>query len=900
MLMLQFVQGLYIVAGVLFILSLAGLAKQTTARMGNLAGMIGMVLALVATIIHSVNMSATQPERLSPLVTLLLILAVLALGAVIGTPIARKVEMTQMPELIAAFHSFVGMAAVLVGFNSFAVPEGATGAVHSVEVALGVLIGAYTFTGSVVAYLKLSAKMKSAPLTLPGRNLINLVGFVLFFALMIWFVIAGEHNPVLGWILIIAIAVVGFASKSGYGDNTELLSIAGSNSGSVGVAYHSITDQNLKDVLQKVDTSAGQTMVSTAIDALAASGATRTDLGLDMAQRILSANPVQPNEKRNRVVIVFTDGAPTSFNGFEKDVADNAITYAGTIKTAGATVYTIGIFAGADATSAGTEPSGDLGQNSKSMNSACNWFMQQVSSNNGTPCTPSYYLSAADAGSLSNIFQQISDNIETGGSSSTLTEGSVVRDIISPQFTLPAGSTASDITLETYACTGKDGGTYTWRQNDTAMGATAAIDGNSVSVTGFDFSENYVGTVTDHGSVSYRGHKLVIRFSVKPQPGFLGGNNVPTNAGAGVYENKDSEIPVREFPQPTVNVPIQPVTVAAQDYNVYLLGGLTASQLQNCSTVQVGSISLDLAKATDPDHPYGLEPWQTAYVDITVSLTGPDGSPVTDLAQLRADTSYAVSVTVSPKTEPQADSSGTPAAKQSGSATGKVNVFKPTLTYEDGTVYYGDTFDRATLPGYRTSTSWFHNGTDAATVSMTGAEPKLNSAYSYDTTRLTDTVNTKQDIPVKATISIGDTNITADTAFLHTSCAGETWSHTSGDPAFLLHVRTCALTVTKTGGADGEPYVFNVCRNGDLYTQVTVVGSSSVSLYELPVGKYTIAEDTGWSWRCDAAYNPDKPDGCTLTAGHNSGSITCTNTLKNDRWLNGFSDVIANIFGIRH
>lgn len=693
------------------------------------------------------------------------------------------------------------------------------------------------------------------------------------------------------------IAVVGFASKSGYGDNTELLSIAGSNSDSVGVAYHNITNQNLKDVLQKVDTSAGQTMVSTAIDALAASGATRTDLGLDMAQRILSANPVQPNEKRNRVVIVFTDGAPTSFNGFEKGVANNAITYAGTIKTAGATVYTIGIFAGADATSAGTEPSGNLGQNSRSMNSACNWFMQQVSSNNGTPRTPSYYLSAADAGSLSNIFQQISDNIETGGSSSTLTEESVVRDIISPQFTLPAGSTASDITLETYACTGKDGDTYTWRQNDTAMGATATIDGNSVSVTGFDFSENYVGTVTNNASVTYRGHKLVIRFSVKPQPSFLGGNNVPTNAGAGVYENKDSETPVREFPQPTVNVPIQPVTVAAQDYNVYLLGGLTASQLQSDSTVQVGSISLDLTKATDSDHPYGLEPWQTAYVDITVSITGLDGSPVTDLAQLRADTSYAVSVTVSPKTEPQADSSGTPAAKQSGSATGKVSVFKPTLTYEDGTVYYGDTFDRATLPGYRTSTSWFHNGTDAATVSMTGAEPKLNSAYSYDTTLLTGIVNTKQDIPVKATISIGDTNITADTAFLHTNCAGETWSHTSGAPAFLLHVRTCALTVTKTGGADGEPYVFNVYRNGDLYTQVTVVGSSSVSLYELPVGKYTIAEDTGWSWRYDATY---MPDGCALTAGHNSDSITCTNTLKNDRWLNGFSDVIANIFGIRH
>lgn len=694
------------------------------------------------------------------------------------------------------------------------------------------------------------------------------------------------------------IAVVGFASQSDYGDNTELLSIAGSNSGNVGVAYNKITDQNLKDVLQNVDTSAGQAMVSNAIGALAANGATQTNLGLDMAQRILSANPVQPNETRYRVVIVFTDGAPTSFDGFEKAAANDAITHAGAIKTAGATVYTIGIFSGANATSAGTEPTGDLDQDSSSLNSACNWFMQQVSSNNGTPRTPSYYLSAADTGSLSNIFQQISGNIESGGSSSTLTEESVVRDIISPQFTLPAGATASDITLETYACTGKDGDTYTWRQNDTAMGATATIDGNNVSVTGFNFSDNYVGTVTNNGIVTYRGHKLVIRFSVKPQPGFLGGNNVPTNAGAGVYESKDSETPVREFPQPTVNVPIQPVTVAAQDYNVYLLGGLTASQLQSDSTVQVGSVKLDLTKATDPDHPYGLEPWQTAYVDITVSITGPDGSPVTDLAQLRADTSYAVSVTVSPKTEPQADVSGTPASEQTGSATGKVNVFKPTLTYEDGTVYYGDTFDRTTLPGYCTSTRWFHGTTEDTTVPMTGAAPELS--YGYDTARPTDIVDTKQDIPVKAIISIGDTNITADTTFLHTDCAGETWSHTSGDPAFLLHVRTCALTVTKTGGADGEPYVFTVYRNGNPYTQVTVVGNSSITIYELPVGKYTIEEDTGWSWRYDATYDPDKPDGCTLTAGHNSGSITCTNTLKNDRWLNGFSDVIANIFGIRH
>ena len=251
--LLPFVQGLYIVAGVLFILSLAGLSKQTTARMGNIAGMVGMGLALVATIVHSLFLSAeaTDGSRQSVLVTLALIVAVLLIGALIGTPIARKVEMTQMPELIAAFHSFVGMAAVLVGFNSFAAPEGAGGAVHLVEVALGVLIGAYTFTGSVIAYLKLSAKMGSKPLTLPGRNLINLIGFIVFFALMIWFVIGSEANPTLGWIMIIAIAAIGFllglhmVAAIGGGDMPVVVSMLNSYSGWAAAAAGFMLNNNL-------------------------------------------------------------------------------------------------------------------------------------------------------------------------------------------------------------------------------------------------------------------------------------------------------------------------------------------------------------------------------------------------------------------------------------------------------------------------------------------------------------------------------------------------------------------------------------------------------------------------------------------------------------------------------
>ena len=166
-LLYSLVQAAYLIAGVLFILSLAGLAHQRSAKAGNIAGKIGMVIALAAT----VALSLLESEQ-NAAVTAALIAAALLIGAVIGTRVARRVEMTHMPEMIAILHSFVGLAAVLVGINSY-LTESGTGSdtVHLVEVFLGVFIGAVTFTGSIIAYLKLSAKIKSSPLTLPGRNL---------------------------------------------------------------------------------------------------------------------------------------------------------------------------------------------------------------------------------------------------------------------------------------------------------------------------------------------------------------------------------------------------------------------------------------------------------------------------------------------------------------------------------------------------------------------------------------------------------------------------------------------------------------------------------------------------------------------------------------------------------
>jgi len=194
-LLTRLAQAAYVVAAILFILSLAGLAKQTSAKRGVTLGMVGMALALVATVAQALDTTQAAQEfgpQRPTLVTAGLILAALAIGAAVGAWRARTVEMTQMPELIAILHSFVGLAAVAVGFDSFLTAReilGHGGAAHLVEVFLGVLIGAVTFTGSVVAYLKLSGKMKSAPLLLPGRNLINLALLLVSIALMIWFIV---------------------------------------------------------------------------------------------------------------------------------------------------------------------------------------------------------------------------------------------------------------------------------------------------------------------------------------------------------------------------------------------------------------------------------------------------------------------------------------------------------------------------------------------------------------------------------------------------------------------------------------------------------------------------------------------------------------------------------------
>jgi NAD(P) transhydrogenase subunit beta len=175
----------YIGASILFILSLGGLSNQETARRGNIYGMVGMTIAIVATI------AATQIEDYT-----ILGLAVIV-GAAVGIFVASRVEMTQMPQLVAILHSFVGLAAVLVGIASYVDPnsayEGVEKTIHEVEIFLGVFIGAITFTGSVIAFGKLQGSIAGKPLLLPARHWLNLAGIIGSLWLGYEFLVAPDH-----------------------------------------------------------------------------------------------------------------------------------------------------------------------------------------------------------------------------------------------------------------------------------------------------------------------------------------------------------------------------------------------------------------------------------------------------------------------------------------------------------------------------------------------------------------------------------------------------------------------------------------------------------------------------------------------------------------------------------
>lgn len=364
-----------------------------------------------------------------------------------------------------------------------------------------------------------------------------------------------QYNSLLGWkdcgnswfgnaagiqkINALKIAVNGFINSASEmeGDNRIAIVTYASNS-------------TIQDQLTTVP--AGADVLKNTINSLQANGATAADYGMQDAQKIINGIPADRDS--NKVVIMFTDGEPNHGNGFVLDVANKTISTSKSMKDKGATVYTIGVVEGADLT--------DYTQNiNKYLHHVSSNYLNATSMTNGGALNPnadpyndgkSYYLSADNLQSLSDIFQSISDEI--GGASVTLGTETVVKDVISDYFQLPAGADASNITVKTADCTTFNGETPVWT-NEQIVALPVNIEGKTIRVSGFDFSENWVGKNKTTGEV-HPGKKLIIEIPIERQGGFIGGNAVPTNGeDSGIYD-KDGQL-VENFEIPTADIPLQ-------------------------------------------------------------------------------------------------------------------------------------------------------------------------------------------------------------------------------------------------------------------------------------------------------------------------------------------------------
>lgn len=579
---------------------------------------------------------------------------------------------------------------------------------------------------------------------------------------------------------------------------------------------------------------------------------------MEMAASIYDNNPIPAGQKRNRVVIMFTDGEPNSSNGFSESVANDAISNAADLKKdvasggAGATVYTIGVMSGAD----GSVPVADTA-------SRVNKYMHYCSSNfknaqsmdaPGTATYPSggksYYLSANDSEALNNIFETISQEIESGGSSITLDEQAVVKDVLTDQFQLPAGTDASAIKVYTQDYT------QNGFANKTVYPAEVSIsaDGKTISVTNFDYAENYVGTVTKDGVVTYRGKKLIVEIPIVAREGFFGGNNVATNGtDSGVYENAEAETPLEAFPVPQVNVPLKVPDFAAVDKNIYLLG-----------TTPKADALCDLSVYEN------AEAWQKAYVKF-----GTPSIPAGAVSNT-ADSPVTVSLTVAPKTD-GSGAKGTPATAVTKNANANVLVFKPELTFKDSEIYLGET---ASYLGQNVDSElWKHGQTLDTDVTMMGVRPTLGRTYSPVEGAFAEETD------VSVTTAINGTDVTSYTTLINTG-------DNATDHQFTVKIKTCTLTIAKSGAQavdGGQTFLFHIEGTGNdkaaqVDLKVVVSGNGKAVICGLPIGTYTVTEDEGWSWRYEAESGTQK---AVLAPNKDAVTLDFVNNRVAEYWLDG-------------
>lgn len=358
------------------------------------------------------------------------------------------------------------------------------------------------------------------------------------------------------------------------------------------------SNSTIKNQLTTVPAGAGA--LKDTINSLQAEGATAADYGMQNAQSII--NDIPADRDSNKVVIMFTDGEPNHENGFDTSVANATISASKSMKDKGTTVYTIGVVEGADPTNYTSDINKYLHHVSSNYPSAESMTKAGALNPNADPYNggKSYYLSADNLQSLSDIFQSISDEI--GGASITLGTETTVKDVISDYFQLVDDTDVSSIIVKTADCNSFDNNdqpVWTNEQETANLTVTASEDKKAISVRGFDFSKNWVGKNKTTGEV-HSGKKLIVEIPIQRCDGFMGGNAVPTNGSdSGIYDG-DGNL-VENFGIPTIDVPIQ-YEYAAGDQIIFL------------------GENADLAGRLSHTEPYVIDGSNNKFVDITYTL----------------------------------------------------------------------------------------------------------------------------------------------------------------------------------------------------------------------------------------------------------------------------------------
>ena len=448
-----------------------------------------------------------------------------------------------------------------------------------------------------------------------------------------------------------------------------------------------------------------------------------------------------------------------------------------------------------------------------------------------------YYLTTDNAAELQRIFTQIAQ--QTGEAVRDVT----IRDEISESF-VPCDAAGNAYNVgDTITSNGKTG---TVRQD---ANGNYYIEWTNVTLTPEQVDSNKV--------VTKPAETFQSTLYVKPRDGFLGGNNVPTNGSeSGVYTAAGEA--VKKFPQPEVNVPIKMGAFEAQTRNIYY--GNAAPTLPELST------------ATP------LEAWQTRYVTITRTSN-------TDVSNT-TDGEYAVTVTVTPEAAKET-SAGAPAIAQTTTVNSVVHVYKPEITFNDSRINYGETADYNNNGG---AVVWKHGDDVADAVSMTGEAPALT--YAYDPAAAAFT----KDTYIKVTVSAnGETLPAGVVTFKHSDCDFPGCS-SSFDPKqgqFIVHINVFDLTIVKSAktGATIDPnqtFVFKVKNNDNGKTmEIVITGAGQKTVKSLPMGSYTITEDTGWSWQ----YYPTEATQ-TITVSETSKTVTFENEKTPTNWLTSLAKAL--------